>query len=94
MKFIEQEKRGTVLGNAVKARPIPWRALMAVDAAQKANDTIAMLKAMGEVVAKCVTMEDGTEIEPAELSTCAVTELFKFATGVEAQGLADFTSTP
>lgn len=91
MKFIEQEKRGTVLGNEVKARPVPWQSLRAVDAAQKANDTIAVITAMGEVVGKCVTMADGSPIDAAELSTTAITELFKFATGVEAEGLADFT---
>ena len=98
MKFVEPDKSGKVLGNEVKATPIPMGEFVAVQervqTASEANDNAAIMAAVADVVRKHVTMADGTPIEPDELSPAALKDLYAFATGFGAEGVADFTPAP
>lgn len=90
MKFVEQEKTGTVLGNEVKAAPVPYSRLRKVDLAQKSEDYASVVAEMCGIIADFVTMSDGEKIDTDALSSSAIQELFKFATGLGAS-VADFT---
>lgn len=98
MKFAEPAKTGKILGNEVKATPIPMAEFAAVQkavkAASDADDNAAIMAAVADVVRKHVTMADGTPIEPDELSPAALRDLYAFATGFGTEGVADFTPAP
>lgn len=89
MKFVEQAKTGTVLGNSVKAVPVPFARLREVDCARKDGNDADVVKAICAIISDFVTMDDGERIDPETLSYNAIQELFKFATGLG--GVADFT---
>lgn len=90
MKFVEAERCGTVLGNEVKARPIPFSRMMEVEKAQRKGDGVEVLSLMSGIVGDFVTMADGERIDEESLSAGAVAELFKFASNLGG-GVADFT---
>lgn len=98
MKFVEPDKTGKVLGNDVKASPVPmdeFRAMQSkIDAANQGGDNDAVLDIVADSVARHVTMADGTPIDPKELSPTALRELYAFLVGFQSEGLSDFTPSP
>ena len=98
MKFVEPAKTGKVLGNDVKATPIPMAEFTEtntrIQAAESAGDSTAIMEAVADVVRKHVTMADDTPIDTAELSAAALKDLYAFAVGLGAEGVADFTPSP
>jgi len=98
MKFVEPDKAGTVLGNAVKARPIPiakfQAALDKIKALTEAGDDSGVMGVVASIVREYVTMADGSTIDPDELSPSAIKELYSFVIDFKAEGVADFTASP
>ena len=98
MKFVEPDKSGTVLGNAVKARPIPiakfQAALDEIKALTDGGDDAGVMRIVADIVREYVTMADGSPIDPDELSPAAIKELYSFVIDFKAEGVADFTATP
>ena len=92
MKFIEADKVGEVLGNKVKAKPVPFRVLLELNTLQKSGEYEKVVQLMIDTVNQYVTMEDGEEINATLISQRALTELFNFATSAESS-FADFTNT-
>ena len=92
MKFTIPDKTGTVMGNAVKASPVPFREILAMQAAVKAGEK-SEYEAMAEVIAGHVSTGDGARVDADELPIEAVTALFQFATEAR-PAAADFTPTP
>lgn len=94
MKFCEPEKSGSVLGNKVVAKPVPYARMLAIEEARAGGDSLAVVREMCGVVRDFVAMEDGTPIDVDGISTAAITALFAFATDLRAEGVGDFTRTP
>lgn len=91
-KFVTPDRRGEIMGNAVVAKPVPYRVIREIQQ-NTANGTETELEAMSKIVAGYVTMSDGEAINPDELTVDALAALFTFATEVKKE-VADFTSTP
>lgn len=90
-RFTEPPRTGTVMGNAVTARPVSFERLRAIhDAAQGDPSGVAVVEAMCDVVSEFVTLQDGSPIDATALSPAAIQALYKFATEGTG-GAADFT---
>lgn len=90
-QFIEPPRTGTVMGNAVTARPVPFERLREVQSAGAADESgVAAVEAMCAVIGEYVSLADGTPVDPAGLSPAAIQALYRFATGIDG-GVADFT---
>ena len=90
-KFTEPPRTGTVMGNAVTARPVPFARLREVTSRSAGDETgVSVVEGMCGVIEEYVTLEDGTAIDTSELSPGAIQALYKFATEGTG-GAADFT---
>lgn len=91
MAFVEKARKGEVMGNKVVARPVP---LALARECLAADSDAARIDALAKIVDACVTMEDGSRINSAEISVAAIGELGAFALGSSdggAESVADFT---
>lgn len=91
-KFVTPDRKGEVMGNAVVAKPVPYKVISDIQR-KTADGTMSELDAMCNVVAGFVTMDDGEPINTDELTVDAIAALFTFATEVKKE-VADFTRTP
>ncbi len=90
-KFTEPPRTGTVMGNAVTARPVPFARLREVTSRSAGDETgVSVVEGMCDVVSEFVTLEDGSPIDATALSPAAIQALYKFATEGTG-GAADFT---
>lgn len=89
--FKEPDRTGTVMGNAVTAKPVPFARLRAVQEAGASGDTLAIVHEMCGVICDYVTLADGTTIDTDALSGAAIQKLYAFAVDMSGGGAADFT---
>ncbi len=90
-KFVESPRTGTILGNEVIAKPVPFEKLREVQSAGAEGDGVATIEAMCNIIREYVTMADGDSIDTAELSAGAIQKLYMFATDLGDKSVADFT---
>ena len=89
--FKEPDRTGTVMGNAVVAKPVPFTRLRAVQEAGASDDPLAIVHEMCGVICDYVTLADGTTIDTDALSGAAIQKLYSFAVDMSGGGAADFT---
>ena len=89
-RFSKPLRTGTVGGERVAAKAVPFSLVKSIMAAEKENDDEARVLCMAQTVRECVTYEDGGAIDVDTLDMETIAELFKFANG-KAQPASDFT---
>lgn len=89
--FQEPDRTGTVMGNAVVAKPVPFARLRAVQEAGTSGEPLAIVEAMCGVIRDYVTLADGSAVDVDALSGAAIQKLYSFAVDMAVGGAADFT---
>lgn len=94
MKFKEEARKATVLGNEITIRPVGWKTLLEMQEARDKGDEKTLMETAAKIIRECVLMEDGSPVDTDALSVGAVSALIQEISGGGEKTVSDFTGTP
>lgn len=96
MQYVIQARRVTVGGNVLLIKRLSRRAANEfAERMKQSGDNVAEQERIGlELVAKNVTLEDGTSIDCDDVPADDLVQLLRLVVQGETRSIADFTGTP